>query len=380
MKELRKIKLALKKFAGRNEALLMPLLKFLLTLLALSRISNKIGFMARLTSKPIILIIALAGSFLPLNLTLVIIGFVIIAHMYALGLEVAIVVFALFLVLYLLYFRFASRDSIAGVLTPLAFAWKMPFVMPVSMGLVGTPSSMVSVGAGVVIYNILHFISVNSDMLLGGEETTKLGQFKIIIDALIGNKAMIVYAASFALTVLVVFLIRKMTIKYAWQIAIVVGELTLLFVTLLANAVLNAGISGGSVFVGVIVSTAVNFFLQFFLFDLNYNRIEKVQFEDDEYYYYVKAVPKNEFAAGNGGKKKKAPVKRPAPSQRTAIRTQPAQGTVRETAPEKARTADRVPTQAERTAAAIRNAESQNTRPVLRPTVNNQTSDRNDVR
>lgn len=32
--------------------------------------------------------------------------------------------------------------------------------------------------------------------------------------------------------------------------------------------------------------------LEFFAFNLDYKRIENVQFEDDDYYYYVKAVPK----------------------------------------------------------------------------------------
>ena len=32
--------------------------------------------------------------------------------------------------------------------------------------------------------------------------------------------------------------------------------------------------------------------LTFFFFNLDYTRIESLQFEDDDYYYYVKAVPK----------------------------------------------------------------------------------------
>ena len=35
--------------------------------------------------------------------------------------------------------------------------------------------------------------------------------------------------------------------------------------------------------------------MQFFLFNVDYSRVERVQFEDDEYYYYVKAVPKMTF-------------------------------------------------------------------------------------
>lgn len=306
MKELMKIKLAIKKFVGKNEVFIMPVLKFLLTFLCLSKINSSVGFMTRLTSTPITLIIALAGSFLPLNLMIVIIGLIIVAHMYALAIECAIAVLALLLIMYLLYFRFASQDSIGGMLTPLSFVYHVPFTMPVSMGLVGTPSSMISVGTGVVIYKVLHFISENSETLSNRGEENVLGQFKIIVDALLGNKDMIVYVVAFAATVLVVYLIRRLSIKYAWLIAIGAGELTLLFVTIIANSSLDAGISIGKVFGGVIVSAIINVILCYFCFDLNYDKIEKVQFEDDEYYYYVKAIPKNEYLSKPQTKKKKS--------------------------------------------------------------------------
>ena len=44
--------------------------------------------------------------------------------------------------------------------------------------------------------------------------------------------------------------------------------------------------------VGIIISFAISFAIQFLFFDLDYSRTEHLQFEDDEYYYYVKAVPK----------------------------------------------------------------------------------------
>ena len=312
MEFLMKAKLAIKKFVGKNEVFITPILKFLLTFLALSRISSRVGFMSRLASKPVVLIVALAGSFLPFNLTLFIIALITVAHMYALSLECAVVVLAVFLILFLLYFRFASEDSVGGMLTPLSFVYHMPMVMPVSMGLVGTPSSMVAVGSGVIIYEMLHFIADNSDALTGGEDGDTLGQFQIIVDALMGNKEMIVYVAAFAVTVLVVYLIRRLAIKYAWLIAIGVGEIVLFLVTLIANSRLSAGISAGSAFLGVLVSAVINVILCYFCFDLNYNKIEKVQFEDDEYYYYVKAVPKNEYL--EKPKKKKNTSERSAAS------------------------------------------------------------------
>ena len=43
---------------------------------------------------------------------------------------------------------------------------------------------------------------------------------------------------------------------------------------------------------GCVISVLVLLVIQFFFFNLDYTRTERVQFEDDEYYYYVKAVPK----------------------------------------------------------------------------------------
>ncbi len=307
-----RIKLAIKKFVGKNEVFIVPVLKFLLTLTALLRISSKVGFMPRLTGKPIVLVIALAGSFLPMNLTLVILALIILAHMYSLSMECALIVLVLFTLLFILYFRFASEDSTAAVLTPLSFAFKVPYIMPVAMGLKGTVTSMVSVGSSVVVYQTLHFISENSESLAGGE-ANMLGQFKIIVDAMLKNKPMIVYAVSFAITVLIVYIIRRLAVKYAWLIAIGSGEVILFLTVIVLNAKLAAGISIGGLFLGVIVSTIANLILCYFCFDLNYSKAEKVQYEDDEYYYYVKAIPKNEYLEKPGKKKKK--TSRPAPAK-----------------------------------------------------------------
>ena len=323
MRELLVFKEKIKRFVGKNEAYIMPLLKFLLTFLALLRINGQIGFRGKIASFPITLIVALAGSFLPINLTLVILALIIVAHLSALSLETAALVFALFLVMFLMYFRFASKDSVAVLLTPLSFAFRLPYVMPISMGLVGTPSSMVSVGCGTVVYHVLHYIAVNSKdvgsvSVLSGDKESKVTSLKALVDGIFNNKAMFVYVAAFAATVLVVYIIRRLAIAYSWQIAIVVGAIACLFVTIVANGVFKGGVSIGGAFVGLIVSIILNIILQYFCFDLDYNRTEKVQFEDDEYYYYVKAVPKNTIKFEEAPQKKKTAVKRPAAARPVA--------------------------------------------------------------
>ena len=317
MRELLVFKEKIKRFVGKNDVYIVPLLKFVLTFLALLRINGQLGFRGKIAGMPITLVVALAGSFLPLNLTLVILALIIVFHLTALSLECAALVFALFLVMFLFYFRFASKDSVAVLLTPLSFAFKLPYVIPISMGLVGTPSSMVSVGCGAVVYHVLHYIAANKQelgsvsILKDGDKSEKIAGVKSLVDGILNNRAMMVYVVAFAATVLVVYIIRRLAIAYCWQIAIVAGAVTCLITVIVANGIFKGGVSVGGAFIGLILSIILNIILQYFCFDLDYNRTEKVQFEDDEYYYYVKAVPKNTIRVASAPQKRKPAVERP---------------------------------------------------------------------
>ena len=46
------------------------------------------------------------------------------------------------------------------------------------------------------------------------------------------------------------------------------------------------------IIMGTVIAAFISLGIEFFAFNLDYSRTEKVQFEDDDYYYYVKAVPK----------------------------------------------------------------------------------------
>ena len=98
--------------------------------------------------------------------------------------------------------------------------------------------------------------------------------------------------ASFAITVLVVYLIRRMSIDYAWTIAMISGAMVNVVILLIGDLIYDINISVVGVLLGSLVAVAVAKVIEFFRFCVDYSRTERVQFEDDEYYYYVKAVPK----------------------------------------------------------------------------------------
>lgn len=282
----------LKGIYGKYEIYITPVAKFLLAFITLILINRKLGYMNRINSISVVLVASLLCSFLPMNFIVLVAALFILLHLYTFSLECAIVVLALFLVMFLLYFRFSPKDTMNVLLTPICCSINVPFVMPLSAGLMGTPASAISVGCGVIVYSILQYISDSVSTLSSMDAENAMQKYRYVVDGLLNNKTMLVTVFAFAVTVLVVFLIRRMSINHAWTIAIVSGMLVCICVLFVGDLMLDTNISIVSTVIGAVLSAAVVKFLQFFVFNVDYSRTEYVQFEDDEYYYYVKAIPK----------------------------------------------------------------------------------------
>ncbi len=287
----------MKKIYSRYEAYITPILKFLLAFISLSMINHVIGYMGSLNNIAVVLILALMCSFLPMNFTIVISAAVTLAHLYAFSLECAIVALAVFLLLFILYFRFSPKDTIVVLLTPLCFGMKIPYVVPLAMGLVGTPVSAVSVACGVIVYYVITYMSASVAALNAFDADGVIQKFRYVIDGIIGNREMMVTLVAFTATIIVVYFIRRLSVDYAWTIAMITGTLFNILCMLLGDLLYSTNFSIIGLILGSIVSVFLVKVLQFFVFNVDYSRTEMVQFEDDEYYYYVKAVPKNTMAA-----------------------------------------------------------------------------------
>lgn len=302
----------LKKIYSRNEAFILPVIKFLLSFIVLSIINSRLGYMTKLDNMAVVLIVSLMCSFLPTGFMVFFAMVFSLLHMYALSLETAAVGLVVFLLLYLLFLRFAAKEALVIVLTPILCMLKLPYVMPVAMGLIGTPASGVSVGCGVVVYYLIQAVINNATTInsMGAEEAT--AKLRLLIDGMLGNKAMLVTIAAFAITVIAVYLIRRMSIDHSWTIAMIAGVMIEVLILLVGDLMYDTNLSIVSALLGAVVTMLVCKVIEFFRFCLDYSRTEKVQFEDDEYYYYVKAVPKMTVAAPTNTVKKINTQRRPA--------------------------------------------------------------------
>ena len=123
----------IKTFISKYEVYLKPLMKLVIALAAMMMLNGKIGYMHRLDSISIVLIIALMCSFMPMNFIIFVSALFMILHLYALSMECAAIMLVIFLVMFLLYFRFSPKDALVVILTPMCFALKIPYVMPLAM-------------------------------------------------------------------------------------------------------------------------------------------------------------------------------------------------------------------------------------------------------
>lgn len=284
---------------GEYETYAYPAFKFVIALVTFLIINVNIGFMDKISSFPIALILALVCCLLPQNATIWIAALVVLLDMYALSSEVALTALVLFAAIYFIYFRFSPKGSLSALLTPITFKLNIPFIMPVGAGLLGELHSVISIVCGTVVYFFLDGIHRNSATLataVSEENAESTSKFNVSVGQLLNNKEMFLVIAIFVLASLVVYFIRRRAIDNAWVIAIVSG--IMIQVLGLFAGYLILGITGKTIvlIIGGIVSMALGFVLQFFFMNLDYARVERVQFEDDDYYYYVKAVPKKMVA------------------------------------------------------------------------------------
>ncbi|MGN0132003.1 MAG: hypothetical protein ACI4AA_06160 [Lachnospiraceae bacterium] len=294
MSSLLEMREGLRNFYSKYEVYLTPLFKFLLALISLLCINANIGFMDRLSGNIIIaLVLSLMCSFLPMNFIVLISAAFVCAHLYTVSLECGVVAIAVFLLMFILYFRFSPKDTIVVILLPLCFVLKIPYVIPIAVGLLCSPASVVSVSFGTVIYYLILYIKMNSQTISTLEADGAVAKFRYVIDGILGNKEMMITMVAFAAMVIIVYIIRRMSIDHAWTIAMSVGAVIGVVILLVGDLAYDTHISIGFLILGMVISLLIAKVIQFFAFNVDYSRTEYVQFEDDEYYYYVKAVPKN---------------------------------------------------------------------------------------
>ena len=108
MTALLELKQKIKGIYGQYEMYILPVLKFVLALVYFLWVNSNMGYMSQLNNVFVILILALICSILPSS-AMMYIGFILIlAHSYALGIEVAGFMLVIILLMLIFFMRFSE--------------------------------------------------------------------------------------------------------------------------------------------------------------------------------------------------------------------------------------------------------------------------------
>lgn len=268
--------------------------KFVIALAAIIVINSHVGAMEILTNPLVVIMLALVCAVLPKTLSAMVVMLVIVGHMFAISLEIALIVLVMFIVMYLLFFRFTPKESAVLVVTPILCAMGIPYILPIILGLVATPVSIVSLTFGTFVYFILSFIANDFDKLTEIASEDGFEVLSMFIEDVVKNSALYYCIVVFAVVLVLVYVLKRLSMDYSWIVGTITGGVIQIVMFIVGYIIVDMSLFCGmvSVIVGGLISLALGWFLQFFLHSVDYTKAEKVQFEDDDYYYYVKAVPK----------------------------------------------------------------------------------------
>ncbi len=281
-----------KNFYQKYDTYLIPVIKFIFALTSFLVINYEIGYDSRLRSIPIVLALSLLSAFTPSAVMILLAAVMVVIHVYSVSPFLSVIVILLLLIVYLLFARFTPRLGYVLFAIPILYFIKIPYMVPILLGVIATPVAVVPTACGLFIYYLLQVIKTAVSM----QQTTSVGDilktYIYVIDELISNKQMVISIAIFALVLLVVYYVRRMKFDYAFEFSIAAGALVGILAFLISDYVLDQTGQILSMILGTIVSAGIVYIIHFFKLTLDYSGAEYVQFEDDVYYYYVKAVPK----------------------------------------------------------------------------------------
>lgn len=292
MTVLLELKEKLKSFYKKRAFYVNAALRFVVALVIFLWIGSVMGGKGLLANPVLKILAAALCVFLPVNGILILAsGFILIGAL-SVSVEFAAIFALLLVILLLLYFRFTPKYGYLVLLTPIAFVLKVPYAVPIIMGLMATPVTIIPVGIGVFLYQALSFVG-KSTAAVSAEESLSLSY---LVQGIFKDQTTILLLVAFAATIAIVYLLRRLEVDHAWTIAIAGGSLCNFLILLVGKIVLATSYGILVLVLGTLGSAVLAFIIKFFAFNVDYSRVERVQFEDDEYYYYVKAVPKVSIA------------------------------------------------------------------------------------
>lgn len=280
----------------------LPLLKFAVAYLAFSTINAQIGYMERLDNMFILLAMALLSAVLPNMVMIMLAAALLIIQSYGVHLFAFVFVVLMLLLLYIFLQRFSGKYSLLLILTPMAVHLGLAPLVPVVGGLLLGPAALLPVCSGTLIYSVIAVVAESAQAVHGVEIKEFTMVITQLLDGLMARTDTVLLLIIMASVFLVVYALRRLSVPYAWQIALFCGAAAFLALLFVGGFFMETTLTVGSMLPGILAAIVIGEAVTFFCWGLEYKKTQRLQFEDDDYYYYVKAVPKVDGISMSAGR------------------------------------------------------------------------------
>ena len=273
-------------------AVVNPVVKFFFALLVFSSINSSLGFDPKFTKISIVVILSVVSAITPNAVMAFLAMLLILLQVYSVNLFVAVLLLFIFIILYAMLLRFSPKEVIVAVALPVLAKYNLHYAIPILMGSISNPVSILPTVCGVVIYHLLDVVKVAATREISRKIDDVVELYTDIFDSLIANKQMIMMIVVFSIVITVVWFIRRFAFDYSFEISLGAGVMVNILGFLIADLKYDVTVTIGTLILMSVVSGAIAMVCDYMKRVLDYTAVERVQFEDDDYYYYVKAVPK----------------------------------------------------------------------------------------
>ena len=178
------------KFYNKHNVYLVPALKFVVAFISFLLLNVQIGYMTILKNPLIALAVSIICAFLPSGFTVVALSIFMLAHLYAISAEFAVISLSIVLVMYLLYFRFAPKQGYILIFTVILCWCKIPEAIPVAVVLGAGLTSFIPVSFGVIIYYIIKTASAYETAITNSSVADSMQQISYIVESFFNNKSL----------------------------------------------------------------------------------------------------------------------------------------------------------------------------------------------
>ena len=271
--------------------------KFVFGLVVFFTIKSAIGYDATVSSTPVILALSLVTAFVPSGLFAFICMAVVLVDVYKMSSILALFVLLIFLIMYFLVLRYTPKCGYVLVGMPVLLYYGMPYFMPIFLGIVATPITVVPVVCGTIAFYTIRAVGAvtKGQDAINPDEALQI--FKSVVDRFKTDKEMILVTVILSAVLIMVYVLRRSKFNHSTEIATITGVVVSMVVFLLGCIGMDLEMSIIKIVIFSLLGGVIAYAAYFMRTVLDYSAVEIVQFEDDDYYYYVKAVPKIKISA-----------------------------------------------------------------------------------